>query len=78
MINDRPVYNLPLVNINVYWPIIGPLYCMTSFLLGTICCFAILPPLLRRQIHTQHTYSCGCGALQKRITNGPNFISYKF
>ena len=32
MANDRPVYILPLqVNIYVYWPIIGNLYCMTSF-----------------------------------------------
>ncbi len=31
MTNDRPVYNLPLANYNVYWPIIGHLYCMTSF-----------------------------------------------
>ena len=29
--NDRPVYILPLVNYNVYWPIIGHFYCMTSF-----------------------------------------------
>ena len=31
MTNDRPVYSLPLVNYNVYWPIIGHLYCMTLF-----------------------------------------------
>ena len=31
MTYDRPVYDLPLVNYNVYWPIIGNLYCMTSF-----------------------------------------------
>ena len=30
MTNDRPVYILSLVNIKVYWPIIGHLYCMTS------------------------------------------------
>ena len=41
MTNDRPAYILPLVNINIYWPIIGHLYCMMSFLLQTICCFAI-------------------------------------
>ncbi len=29
MTNDRPLYILPLVN--VYWPIIGHLYCKTSF-----------------------------------------------
>ena len=28
MTNDRPVYNLPLVNYNVHWPIIGHLYNM--------------------------------------------------
>ena len=31
MTNDKSVYNLPSVNYNVYWPIIGHLYCMTSF-----------------------------------------------
>ena len=31
MTNDRPVYILQLVNENVYWPIIGPLYYITSF-----------------------------------------------
>ena len=31
MTNDVSVYNLPLVNCNVYWPIIGHLYCMTLF-----------------------------------------------
>ena len=32
MTNDKPVYILilPLVDINVYWPIIGQLYCMMS------------------------------------------------
>ena len=29
--NNRPVYILPLVNYNVYWPFIGYLYCMMSF-----------------------------------------------
>ena len=29
MTNDRPKYNLPLVNYNVYWPIIRQLSCMT-------------------------------------------------
>ena len=38
MTNDRPVYILPLINYNVYWPIIGHLNCMTSFLSGTISC----------------------------------------
>ena len=33
MTNDRPVYILPLVNYNVYWPIIG------HFLFDTIRCF---------------------------------------
>ena len=36
--NDRQVYILPLVNYNVYLPIIGHLYCMTSFFL-TLRCF---------------------------------------
>ena len=31
MTNDKPVFILPLVNVNDYWPIIGHLYCMTSF-----------------------------------------------
>ena len=31
MTNDRPLYILPLVDYNVYWPIIGHLYCTTSF-----------------------------------------------
>ena len=31
MTNDRLVYILPLYNYNVYWPIIGNLYCMTYF-----------------------------------------------
>ena len=29
MTNKRPAYILPLVNYNVYWSIIGHLYCMT-------------------------------------------------
>ena len=29
--NERRVYILPLVNYNVYWPLIGQLYSMTSF-----------------------------------------------
>ena len=29
--NSRPVYILPLVNQKVCWPVIGHLYCMTSF-----------------------------------------------
>ena len=29
--NNNPVYDLPLANYNVYWPIIGHLYCMASF-----------------------------------------------
>ena len=41
MTNDRPVYNLPLVNYNVYWPIIGQLYCMTSFFIGHYTLFPI-------------------------------------
>ena len=31
MTYHRPVHILPLVNYNVYWPIIGHLHCMTSF-----------------------------------------------
>ena len=31
MTNDRLVYILPLVNYNLYWPIISHLYCTTSF-----------------------------------------------
>ena len=31
--NNRPIYILPLVNINVYWPIIGNLYCITMVLI---------------------------------------------
>ena len=31
MTNERPVYILPLVNSNVYWPVIGHLCCMASF-----------------------------------------------
>ena len=38
MTNDRPVYILPLVNYNTFWPIIDHLYCMTSFLLGIASC----------------------------------------
>ena len=34
MTNDKSVYNLPLVNYNIYWPIIGHLYCMTSYFIG--------------------------------------------
>ena len=30
MTNNMPVYILPLVNINMYWPVIGHLYCMAS------------------------------------------------
>ena len=33
MTNDWPVFILPLVNYIVYWPIIGNLYFMTSFLI---------------------------------------------
>ena len=39
MTNDSTVYILPLVNFNVYWPIIGHLYWMTSFFIGSISCF---------------------------------------
>ena len=39
MTNDRPVYILQLANFIVYWPLIGHLYCMTSFLMGPIGCF---------------------------------------
>ena len=42
MTNDRPVYILLLVNINVYWPIICDLYCMTSFVIGTLSCLYCL------------------------------------
>ena len=44
MTNDRPVYILPLVNCNVYWPIIGHLFCMTSFFIGhyTLFQFSVL------------------------------------
>ena len=31
MTNDRPVNILPLINYNIYWPIIGYLYYMTPF-----------------------------------------------
>ena len=31
MTNNRPIYILPWVNYNVYWPIIGHFYCMSSF-----------------------------------------------
>ena len=34
MTNNRSVYNLPVVNYNVYLPIIGYLYCMTSSFIG--------------------------------------------
>ena len=40
MTNDRPVYNFPLVNHNVYWPIIGLFYCMTSFFIGHFTLFS--------------------------------------
>ena len=33
MTNYRPVYILPFVNYNVYWPMIGHLYCITSLLI---------------------------------------------
>ena len=32
--NERPEYILPLVNCNVYWPLIGHLHCLTSFFIG--------------------------------------------
>ena len=31
MTSNNVQYNLPLVNHNIYWPIIGYLHCMTSF-----------------------------------------------
>ena len=39
MTNDRPVYILPLINYNVYWPFIGHLYSIMSLALRAIICF---------------------------------------
>ena len=52
MTNNRPVYILPFVNYNVYWPIISNLYCMTSFLLDTIRCFDICTSVERKKLST--------------------------
>ncbi len=42
MTNDRPVNNLPLVNYNINWPIIGHLYCITSFFIGLYTLFQFI------------------------------------
>ena len=36
MTNDRPVYNLPLVNYKLYWPIIGAIYYNSQVLHPTL------------------------------------------
>ena len=36
--NWKPVQILPLVNYSVYWPIIGQIYCMASFLGAILRC----------------------------------------
>ena len=49
MTNDKPVYILPLVKINVYWPNIGNLYCMTP-----ICrYYNLLPPINKNKYYTE-------------------------